>query len=713
MSIKTRIIASVALLFLISVAMFLGTWVVTTAQKDDGLVINLAGRQRMLSQTIAKDALAYLSTRNTVHRDAMNNAVRVFDASQAALLNGGAAPLTLAQSGPSAKLPAAGEKAAAQLRQVQEAWRSLRDTVEKALAGDAQAGAAIPAQSDAVVESMNRAVVILQHDAEGRVQGLLIFQAAVAAAGGMALLLILFGLRRDMFGPMDRLRSYSQAVAKGHLDAVPEGDYRHELLSLREDMQVMVGNLKAKMAEADAYGREAQKRAEETQAALEEASTQRETVQKLFDTMSAVANKAQGVSQKVFASVEELSHQIEVVNQGVDVQRDRMTETATAMEQMNGTVYEVAQNASSAAQSAARSKDNAETGAKGVRKAVESIEKIQQRIMSLKETMGQLGQQADSISQIMTTISDIADQTNLLALNAAIEAARAGEAGRGFAVVADEVRKLAEKTMHATKEVGDAVQRIQSHARENVQAVELAAQDIVVSTEAASESGRFMDEIVHIVDETAMQVSSIATASEEQSAASEQINRAVSEVTRVASETAEGMAVSARALVEISGLVEELDTVIQSLAAGKATGINTGESDELFTWTSDLSLSIPSIDDQHKRLVQLINSLHKAMKQRRSKNELERIVDELKNYTVTHFKFEEDLFARYGYAETKEHVAQHRKFVDKVLDFEQGLKSGKVTVTMDVMRFLKEWLMKHINGTDRRYSQFLRSKGVR
>ncbi|UZP67265.1 bacteriohemerythrin [Desulfovibrio mangrovi] len=713
MTIRTRILLSVLSLFFVSLTMLAGTLIVTNSQEGDGLAINLSGRQRMLSQKIAKDTLAFEISKDAGYKDRVSSSIRIFDKTLNALANGGNAPLTLEASGPVATLSAPDKSVASQLSQVASLWKDYKKQVDASLSGNTEATATLPAASDKLVGAMTKAVSLMQASAEGKVQYLLILELACAAFGAAVLLIVLLGLRRDLFTPLGNLRAYSQKIAGGKLDAQPEGSYAHELHFLKDDIDKMVTNLKAKMAEADALGREANQRAEETAKALQDAEEQRKTVQKLFDTMTAVANKAQGVSHKVFASVEELSRQIEVVNNGVDIQRDRMTETATAMEEMNGTVFEVAQNASSAAQSAARSKENAETGAKGVRKAVDSIEQIQQRIMSLKETMGQLGQQADSISQIMVTISDIADQTNLLALNAAIEAARAGEAGRGFAVVADEVRKLAEKTMHATKEVGDAVKLIQTHARENVQAVEMAAKDIVISTEAATESGRFMEEIVHIVDETAMQVSSIATASEEQSAASEEINRAVSEVTRVASETAEGMSVSAKALVEISGLVEELDTVIQSLASGKATGVDTNGNGDLFTWTDDLALNIKSIDDQHKRLVQLINSLHRAMKERRSKEHLIKIVDELKNYTVTHFKFEEDLFAKHRYPETPDHIRQHEKFVEKVLDFEEGLKSGKLTVTMDVMRFLKEWLMKHINGTDRRYTPFLREKGVR
>jgi len=172
--------------------------------------------------------------------------------------------------------------------------------------------------------------------------------------------------------------------------------------------------------------------------------------------------------------------------------------------------------------------------------------------MALKEDMSGLGKQAEGIGQILNVISDIADQTNLLALNAAIEAARAGEAGRGFAVVADEVRKLAEKTMNATKEVGQAVGDIQQSARKNIGNVEKAVRTIEEATGLANTSGQALRNIVRLVDLAADQVRSIATASEEQSAASEEINRAISEVNAIARETAQAMQESSLAVNELA-----------------------------------------------------------------------------------------------------------------------------------------------------------------
>ena len=168
----------------------------------------------------------------------------------------------------------------------------------------------------------------------------------------------------------------------------------------------------------------------------------------------------------------------------------------------------------------------------------------------------------------MNVISDIADQTNLLALNAAIEAARAGDAGRGFAVVADEVRKLAEKTMSATKEVGDAIEGIQSGTQKNIHNVEDAVSKIDAATSLASESGNALGEIVHLVDLATDQVRLIATAAGQQYASTEGINSSISDVNRISQETSIGMSQTSRSVSELSSRAVTLKDMISSMQSG-------------------------------------------------------------------------------------------------------------------------------------------------
>ncbi|NDV21374.1 bacteriohemerythrin [Desulfovibrio sp. JC022] len=522
---------------------------------------------------------------------------------------------------------------------------------------------------------------------------------------------ITYSISRNVISPIENLRDYAVDIQKGKANNECSGFYMHELEELKVAVCSMIDSLGEANKRAESLSDEAHKKAFEIEAALQTSRDKEEETQRLLSSMRKVADKAGDSSERIFSDISDLSDRIEKVSEGVEVQRDRMTETATAMEEMNSTVAEVARNASLAAGNADQSRENAATGAGGVNDAVDAIKKVEDEVLSLKQTMGQLGERAENIDRVINVINDIADQTNLLALNAAIEAARAGEAGRGFAVVADEVRKLAEKTMEATREVGDAITDIQEHAKTNVASVDRAAADIVAGTETAVESGKYMQEIVTIIESTSEQVESIATASEQQSATSEEINSAVSDVTHVAQETAEEMGEARQILLEVSSLVQELDGLIHGMAGGDLDAV---AGDELVTWSdSAFSVNVRAIDVQHKKLVGMINGLHKAMRDRASDTVMKRLVEELKNYTVDHFSTEEKLFDRLGYPQTAEHKKLHGKFVNQVLEFEAALLSGKAKVTMDVMKFLKDWLIEHIQGEDMKYTSFLNSHGVK
>ncbi len=130
-------------------------------------------------------------------------------------------------------------------------------------------------------------------------------------------------------------------------------------------------------------------------------------------------------------------------------------------------------------------------------------------------------------------------------------------------------------------------------------------------------------------------------------------------------------------------------------------------------WTEALSVKIAIIDRQHQKLVSMINELSDAMKQGKGKETLGRILNGLIAYTTTHFKTEEDYFQQYGYPETDSHKREHDAFVKKVSEFKAGFESGKLSVTIETMNFLRDWLKNHILGTDQKYSQFLNEKGLK
>jgi methyl-accepting chemotaxis protein len=300
-------------------------------------------------------------------------------------------------------------------------------------------------------------------------------------------------------------------------------------------------------------------------ATLTKVRLQQEALAEQNRLIAAAANTAEGISAKVADNARDLAERIDRTNEGVSYQRQRTLETATAMEQMNASVLEVAQNAGLAAGSADEAKAKARQGSDMVRQVVAAIEDVKAMAETLRTDMADLGKTAQDIGRVLDVISDIADQTNLLALNAAIEAARAGDAGRGFAVVADEVRKLAEKTMTATREVGQAIAAVQQAAQRGNQETVKAAEAVSRSTALAEQAGEALAAIVGMVDSTADQVRAIATAAEEQSATATEISRATEEVSRIAEDIREGMDASVDAVRGLNGEAQELGELIEHM----------------------------------------------------------------------------------------------------------------------------------------------------
>ena len=390
-------------------------------------------------------------------------------------------------------------------------------------------------------------------------------QLGVQAALGLVVLLVVLWIIRGITGSLAALGSYSKKVASGDLNARPVGRFEAEFAALRDDITTMVDDLKEKMRQVKEKQAEAARQAQAAEDAMHATMRKEEELAESLTRMQAVAERADDISHRLSGAAQELSSQTEQSAAGVELQRRRVDETATAVGQMNATILEIAASAGSAAQAAMTTRDNAVTGAEVVRQAGASMITVNGIATELKGDMGHLGQEAQSIGQVVGVINDIADQTNLLALNAAIEAARAGEAGRGFAVVADEVRKLAEKTMVATKEVENRIRAIQDAAGRNIRSMDQAVAAVSDANALAGRSGEAILAIVGNADATSSEVQSIAASAEEQSAASEQISRAITEISGVAEDNVAGVEATSRAAHALAAMAEELGQLIVQL----------------------------------------------------------------------------------------------------------------------------------------------------
>lgn len=291
--------------------------------------------------------------------------------------------------------------------------------------------------------------------------------------------------------------------------------------------------------------------------ALEERSSQTAT-----QTRMAMVEKIENVVTAIDQGAATLNHALNEVRNQAHEAAARLSEAATAMNEMNSTVLEVASNAEGAADAAASVQSQAHEGNHLVLQTIESLRTLKNLSVSLKTDMSGLDKQAKDIGTVLTLIRDIADQTNLLALNAAIEAARAGEAGRGFAVVADEVRKLAEKTMSATRDVESAIEAIQEGTHKSSFTMDNAVTAIESTSHMGEESGHALEKISVLAEDSSVRVSAIAAAATEQSAASEEINRSITEVNHLSAEIAKVMG---EAVDKTSQMVAESRVLIDIL----------------------------------------------------------------------------------------------------------------------------------------------------
>lgn len=373
-------------------------------------------------------------------------------------------------------------------------------------------------------------------------------------------------LVRSITTDLSRGVRFAEGIADGDLNRQLDIHRNDEIGDLADALRSMVKKLQAMIEKTQKQTKEAEEARSVALIASQEAIEAKHQADiATREGMVVAAKRLEGVVNVISFASEQLAVRVDGSKEGANLTLARVAETKNAMEEMNNTVLKVAQNASETAHVSADAKEKAMSGSKLVDTVISRIGDVEQQSAQLKNDMHQLNSQADAIGTIMNVISDIADQTNLLALNAAIEAARAGDAGRGFAVVADEVRKLAEKTMQATIEVGNAIRNVQRSTDTSSKSVDISVASIAQATELAHKAGDALQEIVHLVDTSADQVNTIATAAEEQSSTAEQINRAMGMVNNASQETAQAMIEAAQAVADLSTQAQHLASIIEEL----------------------------------------------------------------------------------------------------------------------------------------------------
>jgi len=289
---------------------------------------------------------------------------------------------------------------------------------------------------------------------------------------------------------------------------------------------------------------------------------------KAFNTMMhkirSLMNRISASATQVATASEEMSAISEQSNQGILHQLSETEQVATAITEMAATVQEVARNAAGASGAASQADEQAAQGNHTVGQVINAIRDLADEVEKTSDVIHELNNESDNIGSVLDVIKSIAEQTNLLALNAAIEAARAGEQGRGFAVVADEVRTLASRTQESTTEIEAMIERLQSGAQNAAHAMDQGKEKTKNTVERAEEAGQALGEITKVVSTITDMNTQIASAAEEQSSVSEEINRNVVSIKDIASETSDGAKQTATASGELAKLAIDLQQIVST-----------------------------------------------------------------------------------------------------------------------------------------------------
>ncbi len=296
---------------------------------------------------------------------------------------------------------------------------------------------------------------------------------------------------------------------------------------------------------------------------------------KMSDSLTELVSQVSQATREVASAATQIAASSEEMATGMKEQTDQVSQVSAAIEEMSQSIVEVAKKSGEAASNAGESGKTAQDGGQIVDKTIDGMSSISQAVTASASAVQELGKRGEQIGAIIKVINDIADQTNLLALNAAIEAARAGEHGRGFAVVADEVRKLADRTTKATEEIAGSIQAIQTETGQAVERMNAGTKEVEQGVHLATDAGKSLAQIVTAAQNVASMIQSIAAAAEQQSSASEEISRNIEAISAVTKQANEGAGQAAAAAAQLSSKAEQLQVLVSRFRMRNQDRVNT------------------------------------------------------------------------------------------------------------------------------------------
>jgi len=368
----------------------------------------------------------------------------------------------------------------------------------------------------------------------------------VMGVGGVAMLLAagpgqLFwnrAFRARILNPLHQLGEVMGVAAAGDLTARAPIVHEDEIGVLSDDCNHLIGSL----------------------------SDIASNVRRSAESVSAAATELSASSEEINSSTMEISTSVQQIAHGAELQSRKVEETTSAMEAIVATVASVSERADEASRITQDASRFALHGEEATAQAITKIGDVQQAIVTLAASVELLGRRSEEIGKIVDVITSIADQTNLLSLNAAIEAARAGESGRGFSVVAEEVRKLAEGSGKAAEQIGELIKEVQAETAKAVKYMEVGTTEVAVGAEVVGKTGEVLREINDAVSRTAALADEIAKAMNEQRDRTASVDRAMHDIAAVVEQNAASAEETAAAAEEQTACMEEVSSSAQDLA---------------------------------------------------------------------------------------------------------------------------------------------------
>ncbi len=789
-SVRFLVPFTVGMMFLATVLVIMVSLFLLSKQEYDATVINIAGRQRMLTQKMSKEALAYQVYKDEQSLTALAATAHLFDKSIKALAHGDPS-IDLAEPPTSPEISKAIEKLTSMWRPFYEHIQILAAVGGGGFADESHLKYVMDHNVE-ILKQANALVTAYEHHAKEKIRFFKLFLYAMAAGGIFALLVVVYGTKKIVIDPIYSMLDVIMEAASGRFDKVLEPKGPKEVKELATAFNCLSSSMAGLFSAIESQNN-----------ILSEA---KEFITVSNDKIKEHGNISGMIAQEVTEAATRSSADLEAVS--------------TAVRDLTIATNEIAQSVATTASKANEAQEHAQN-------ASSSIQRLEQS--------------SQEIGDIIKVINNIAAQTNLLALNATIEAARAGEAGKGFAVVANEVKELAKQTSDATEQIKGMIETIQADTNTAVSAVEAITSSVMEVNDLSNTIASATEEQTATVSEISSNIDRASNASHEVKEQATKLSTHTHEFASLASDIyaidksmsaiqSEASLLMAQVAVDnevmnrvstqlppsyqvknilfqhlkwrglvISGMLKgsppevemdphkcglgkfldfyrpespairdliaklspvhaelhgsvqvikdhilqgaskdqimmEFENTIEplfnqvveylskwiALEEGKTVSTSTTTGSEtkqvqqkkFMEWSSKLETGIKSIDDQHKKLVNMVNTLYSAISAGGGKEQLQRLLDDLIDYTVYHFGTEEELFKKHDYPDAVAHKKIHEELATKVVEFRERLQKGEAMLSYDLLNFLKSWLVNHICVTDMKYAPFLKSKGV-